>query len=186
MEDRTNISIDELLRTLKKRAIPLQSETGAFIALETCVAIAEHPVSVTGRDVWIDPQGNVTIKSDKHPVSSEQAAGAVVDLLYELLLASAQGVAPLLMVLIDQETPGKERTLTQLKDQLDASLVPLNRGASQRVLARLVREVFREGERGSINTPVVPSYEELDRQFDELLAEGGVLKKKSERGDFSR
>jgi hypothetical protein len=186
VDERTNISIEGLLRALNKRGIPLQPEIGAFIALEVCIAASDRFVLVSSREVWIDPQGNTSISSAKAPVSSEDAAAAVVDLLCELLLASAHGIAPLLLELIDSQTPGPRRTLAQLRDQLEASLVPLNRGASQRVLARLLREVLRESERANPAPETSVSYESLDRQFDELVAQEVAPKKKSESGDINQ
>lgn len=186
MDELPNINIAELLRALKKKAIPLQSEIGTFVAMEACAAISDRFVLVGTQDVWLDFQGNVSIKFDKPPVSSEDAARSVVDLLCELLLASAHGIPPLLLELIDAQPSGPRLTIAQLRDRLEASLVPLNRSASQRVLARLLREALREGERVSLNPPVAESFQALDSQFDTLMAERGTPQKKSLSGEISR
>jgi hypothetical protein len=175
----TNISIEGLLRALNLRAVPLQPEIAAFIALEVCTASVQRPVLVTSREVWIDLQGNVSIFSDKPIVESVAAASGVVDLLCDLLLASAHGVPPSLLELVDEQVPESSRTLEQLRDQLEASLVPLNRAASQRVLARLMREIVREVERTNPSQASGANFEELDRQFDALMAQEPAPKKKS-------
>jgi hypothetical protein len=186
VDELQSISIVELLNAVKKKRIPVQSEIGAFIALETCEAIADRTIAVTSRDVWIDQQGRVSVKADKQRTSSEEAARAITDLLCELLLASAQGITALLLEVVDDATRVAPRTLVQLRDQLEASLVPLNRSASQRVVARLVREALREGDRSSIGPPAVPNLVELDSQFDELFSEESALQKKNGSGGASR
>jgi hypothetical protein len=109
VNDLPSISIEELLRTLKRKGIPVQFEIGAFIALETCNAIADRSIKVSSRDVWIDQQGDVLVKTGQLRSSSEEAAGSVIDLLSELLVASAHGVPPMLLELIEMGADLLER-----------------------------------------------------------------------------
>jgi len=56
--------------------------------------------------------------------------------------------------------------LQQLHDQLEAALVPLNRDALHRVLARLAREAQRESQRAGENAP---DRAELERELASMI-----------------
>jgi len=59
--------------------------------------------------------------------------------------------------------------LRRLRDDLEASLLPLNRGATRRVLSRLLREVRRDVDRGKGKSAPAPDLHSVDRALDDLL-----------------
>jgi hypothetical protein len=90
-----------------------------------------------------------------------------VVLLSDLLVRSAPGVPAMLLDIVEQGPSDGEWSLMRLRDDLEASLVPLNRAATRRVLARLLREVRRETDRSSSAPP--PDARALDRELDVML-----------------
>jgi hypothetical protein len=87
-------------------------------------------------------------------------------LLGDLLVRSAPGVPSMLLQLVERGPSDGDWRLVRLRDDLEASLVPLNRGATRRVLARLLREAKRDAER-SVAPP--PDENAVDRELDEML-----------------
>jgi hypothetical protein len=168
--DLNTLNIEELLQRLKRKGVPLQFEIGAFVALETCEAIVDSPVQTSLEVVWVNEQGQVTVAEEAPPSSDEkQAVRSLLDLLSDLLLASAPGVPEDLLRLVDPGPEASDRTLKQLRDELEASLVPLNRQATRRVLARLVREATLQQDRPSARPMAKSKQSDLDASFDELV-----------------
>ena len=181
MED-IEVTVEELLSGLKRRNLPLPFEIGAFIALEACEQMLDRPVRLDARDIGIGDIGEVVCSGKKSPVNEESAVRALLLLLSELLMCSAPGVPAMLLELVERGPSNGKWTLERLRDDLEACLVPLNRGATRRVLARLTREARKAGlerarerdrDRDRKSQPsIVPAASEIDAQFDALMAAG--------------
>ena len=164
------LNVEELLLRLKRKGVPLQFEIGAFVALETCEAIVERPVRVAREAVWVNERGQVAVAEEApQDVPEEQAVSSLRDLLSDLLLAAAPGVPQDLLRLVDSEPEADEWTLKSFREALEASLIPLNRQATRRVLARLVREATFHSERASAVPLPAIKQAELDASFDRLV-----------------
>jgi hypothetical protein len=170
--EQVEVSVEELLGGLKRRGMPLPFEIGAFIALEACEQLLDRPARIDARDIGIGDIGEVVLESNKGPASEESAVRALMVLLSELLVCSAPGVPSMLLELVESGPSGGEWTLDRLRDDLEACLVPLNRGATRRVLARLVREARKDAERSTARASIVPEVSEIDAQFDALMGQG--------------
>jgi hypothetical protein len=161
------VSVEELLRTLKRRGIPLASEMGAFITLEVCEQIIDRPMQVTTHDVAISEIGEVLCGSALAPASEQQAVRVLLVLLADLLVCAAPGVPSMLLELVEHGPSEGRFTLDRLRDDLEACLVPLNRGATRRVLARLLRETRKAGPSARSDAQLTAA--DIDAQFDALL-----------------
>jgi hypothetical protein len=161
------VSVEELLRTLQRRGIPLASEMGAFITLEVCEQIIDRPVQVTTHHVAVSEIGEVLCGSGLAPTSEQQAVRLLLVLLADLLVCAAPGVPSMLLELVERGPSEGRFTLDRLRDDLEACLVPLNRGATRRVLARLLRETRKAGP--SNRSDAQPTAADIDAQFDALL-----------------
>ena len=139
--DEKNMNAKDLLLSLRSRAAPLPYDFGAFIALETCEAVSSSPRLVELSDIEIGNDGAIAV-NDGEAVSSADAARYVARVLSELLSQSGPGVPPMLEQLA--KNGPSAWTLETLRDELSICLVPLNRGASRRVLARMLREANRD------------------------------------------
>jgi hypothetical protein len=160
------VTADELVKALKKRRATLPAEIGTFVALESCEAmLARGPAAVTLRNLRISDEGVVRIE-EASAVDEEDGARALHAALTSLLVAAGPAPTPALMRLVEEGPTGGAWTLGQMRDDLEASLVPLNRNASRRVLARLVRETGWN-ERPSANRG--PTFRELDAELSSLL-----------------
>lgn len=150
------MGIGELVDALQRRGERLPFEIGAFVALEACEASLRSPVRLAPEDVRVTGEGQVMISTDAAKAAPGESASSLVSMLARLLVAAGPGVPPNLLRLVEQ---GTVRDLQRVHDEIEASLIPLNRGASRRVLARLVRESSR---------PPAPSLATHDDQESEI------------------
>lgn len=165
--NQAGVTAEELLRVLVRRKTRLPAEIGAFVILEACEHLLEGgPSAVSLAQVWISDDGAVSLLETK-PAGEGVSAKALHGDLVSLLVASGPVLAPTLMRLIEEGPRGGRWFLRQLRDDLEASLVPLNRDASSRVLARFVREA-REN-REERHAPARPFFQDLDSELNALL-----------------
>jgi len=169
-------SVADLVATLQDRGARLPFEIGAFVALEICEKLLEGPAVVKPEDVQIGEDGIITVYAPPHSAASAEAARSVAGVLAHLLVAAGSGVPPMLLELVEQGPPDGRWDLGGLRDELEASLVPLNRAAARRVLARLLRDAKRAPRPRKPSSrppakqpePVSPP-DDLDADLDALL-----------------
>ncbi len=173
MSDLLGRTIADLIATMKERRVRVPSEIGAFIALEVCEALLDGPAVVRPTDVRVAEDGAISVFAPPGSATSEEAARSVVTLLGSLLVAAGTGVPRVLVGLLEQGPTSGNWELGSLRDDLEASLVPLNRSAARRVLARMLREVKRPRSsrpaRGAPSGQPAPGEPTLDDQLDSLL-----------------
>jgi hypothetical protein len=90
--------------------------------------------------------------------------------LAELLVCAAPGVPNMLLDLVEHGPNEDHLTLVLLRSDLEACLLPLNRGATRRVLSRLVREVRKAPPGPSSQVPAA-EVGDVDATFDDLLGD---------------
>jgi hypothetical protein len=166
------LHVEELLSALARKGIPLPFEMGAFLVLQATEQIqARRPgdpiAKVAPRTVWLNDDGEVMLGEPATTRDESLACKALVELLGALLVRSAPGVPTMLLELVEQGPSDGAWTLGRLRDDLEAALLPLNRSATRRVLARLLREIRRDGERGTRGP--VPDVRAVDRDVDALF-----------------
>ncbi len=174
MDQDLEVSVDELVSLLKQKGIPLPFEMGAFIVLEACEQLLESPARLRGQDVFVGAQGEVAVEPVQGASPDEEAVRALLVLLGDLLVCSAPGVPPMLLELATSGPSDDQWTLSRLRDDLEACLLPLNRGATRRVLSRILREARKTGERASARPSTEPDANALDAELDALLGGGDV------------
>mgnify|MGYP001824192047 FL=1 len=166
-----DVGVGQLVEELEERGDRLPFEIGAFVALEACEGLLRESVKLEPDDVRVTLEGSVVVADSAESADPDEAARSLVSVLARLLVAAGPGVPPYLLELVKEATTSQRPSdLRQLHDAIEASLIPINRGASRRVLARLVRESDRPP------APIVPelSPRELDAELDELLADPGI------------
>lgn len=162
------VSVGGLLETLEGRGIPLPHEIGTFVALQACERMIDAPMSLDGDVVWIHDDGAVRVAA-ADAATDEVAARSVVKMLGDLLIRSAPGVPPVVLELVENGPSDGSWGLARLRDDLEAALVPLNRGATSRVLGRLIRETQRESARGEHAGLAAREEARLSSELDALL-----------------
>lgn len=164
------VTAEELVRTLQRRGIPLPSEIGAFVVLEACERLLGRPALLRTRDIFITEQGDVECAERPRYETEADAVTALLGVLAELLVGAAPGVPNMLLDLVEHGPNEQRLTLALLRSDLEACLLPLNRGATRRVLSRLVREVRKGGA-----SPSEPAEEldlgDVDATFDDLMSQ---------------
>lgn len=133
------VTLDELLRSLKERSVRMPADIGAFITLEATENIVEAPQGLTLERVVVTDEGEIGV-AEGGACDAEQAAQAVTQLLGALLVAAGTGVPSAMVQLVETPPPTGTGALEALRDQIEAALVPLNRDAARRVLGRMIRE----------------------------------------------
>lgn len=167
MSDLLGTTLQELLSTLKARKVRVPSEIGAFVALEVCESLGRGPARVATADVRIADDGTISLFVPPNSATLEEAARAVVGLLASVLVAAGTGAPAALIRLVEDGAPTGPGCLDRLRDDLEAALVPLNRGAARRVLARMVREAKRDAPRALSERP--GPVDRMDADLDDLL-----------------
>jgi hypothetical protein len=161
-----DVGVGELIEELKQRGARLPFEIGAFVALEACEELLRQSVKIEPDDVRVTLDGSVVVSGSVQRAEPEEAARSLVSVLGRLLVAAGPGVPPDLLQLVKESTTGQRwRGLRDLHDAIEASLIPINRGASRRVLARLARDSDRPL---ATKEPEIDP-RELDAELDELL-----------------
>jgi hypothetical protein len=143
-----SVSLDALATGLRRRGTPLASESALFLALECAEAVAAVPRSLSAAVVTIDAEGRVDVT--QCDTSSETLAvrtlGQIVSALCEPLPATVREF-------VRRTEDGSILKVSSATSELEALLVPLNRGAARRVVARLVREVAKDPPSDRVSAP---------------------------------
>lgn len=165
------MTLGELVQMMRDRSQRLPFEIGTFIALEVCESVIRAPAVVSMTLVRITDDGIISVYAPPHSAGNAEAARSVAGVLGGVLVAAGSGVPPVLLQLVEQGPADGRWDLVRLRDELEASLVPLNRAASRRVLARLVKDLQRPVHKSSRPPPpAAPKRSpDLDADLDALL-----------------
>ncbi|MEM6960973.1 MAG: hypothetical protein AAF550_04425 [Myxococcota bacterium] len=172
MGESGSVNIERVVAGLGRRSVHLPFEIGAFIALEICDQTLDHPALVHPADVWIGSDGSIAVRGLSTPADSQGSASSIIDVLARLLVAAGGAVPPHLLRLVEPGADRPKYDLQRLRDALEATLIPLNRAASMRVLARLLREMQRSPVAHAEASSVVD--EGADADLDAFLETAGV------------
>lgn len=134
-----SVTLDEVLTVLAAKRVPLAPELAGYLVLE----IAEHADPSGGdvdpRSVFVGEEGTVALVKPRREGASGDAEASVRAMLGRLLDASGSQTPALAAASKRQSGAG----LPALSDELETALIPVNRAAGRRALARLAREVRR-------------------------------------------
>ena len=141
MNEPGEISFARVIDVCRDRDVRLAYEIGAFVVFEACEAVLTKPRAVRAADVWVSPEGATRVAQGT-TADDAAAAGSLAELLAAALVVAGQEVPGMLMHLVDVQH-ARKLGLAGYRDELEAALVPLNRAAARRVLARQLRELTR-------------------------------------------
>jgi hypothetical protein len=138
-----SVSIAEIVAAARAGQASLVSESAGYVVLGLADASAKVARIASPAEVGIDEQGDVVCSATL--AADPSAAERRIRRLLGYLLAETRTPSPnLLRVAERQDLVG----LSHLVVELEAALVPVNRKAARRSLARLCRETARALERG--------------------------------------
>lgn len=179
MDERT-INAKELLEAANSGLIGIPVEIGAYLVLLTVEALAERPKAFTSEEITVIEGGRLRIDAPTD-ASEEEATRSATAFLRELLLAASGASPGALIAWLERAESGASLSLGEMHDVAEASLVPLNREASERALARFIRKseerIRANKERGREDDL---NDEAIDQELDALL-QGGAAEPEEER-----
>ncbi len=135
----SSVTLDEVFTVLGARRVPLAPELAGYLVLE----IAEHADpnggDVDPKAVFVSEEGTVALVKPRREGHAGDAEASIRAMLSRLLDASGSQTPAL-------AAAGKRKNmmgLLALAEELETALIPVNRAAGRRALARLAREVRR-------------------------------------------
>ena len=136
--------LDELAASLSRRGAPLTPESAVFIVMECVDALQSAQRVLSAEGVLLGGDGVVTLVEEalSPALDDAEVARGAVAMLESLLLSPSAGV----LDLAARVRAGEVASRAAMLAELNALLVPFNRGAARRMLGRLVREHQREAE----------------------------------------
>ena len=143
------VTLEDVLVAASIRAASLVPETSGYLTLALVDATNRMPLGVEDRAVLLTTDGTVTLARRGPVLPNDAAASAVRDVLARLLAVSI-GSMPGLSATARPRVEG-DRGVDAVASELEAALIPVNRQAARRALARLARETSRAREMGKIS-----------------------------------
>lgn len=137
-----SVTLDEVLAVVATKRVPLAPELAGYIALELAEAPAARDRGVEPHHVYIGDEGTVAIvhaKADLEDGAEPDPDTSIRALLGKLLEAGGANTPALAAVARNKAGAGT----AGLARELEAALIPVNRSAGRRALARLARECKR-------------------------------------------
>jgi hypothetical protein len=146
------VTLDEVFAAAGVRAASLVPETSGYLALAVGDATSRLPFAIDERLVMLTTEGNVGITKRGAILPPKQAAEGLRKILARLLAVSTGTAMP---GLSSAARPREEsdRGVEGVVEEIEAALIPVNRGAARRALARLARETIKAREQGRLKRP---------------------------------
>jgi hypothetical protein len=134
-----SITLDDVFTMVGTRRVPLAPELAGYLALEVAESADPAGGDVDPRSVYIADEGTVALVRPRRDGMTGDAEASIRAILGRLLDASGSQT-PALASTARRKSQGN---LHSLSLELEAALIPVNRAAGRRALARLAREVKR-------------------------------------------
>jgi hypothetical protein len=134
-----SVTLDEVLTVVGARRVALAPELAGYLVLEIAEQSDPQGGDIDARNVFVGEEGTVALVRAKRDAATGDAESSIRTVLARLLDASGSQT-PSLTAASRRRSGGG---LGPLVDELEAALIPVNRSAGRRALARLAREVKR-------------------------------------------
>jgi hypothetical protein len=143
--------LSEVLELVQARKVPLAPELAGYVVLEIAEGSTNANVVFDPSRIHLHEEGTATLLGAPQPGDGE---GSLRELLGMLLEASGAQTPALAAI---ARKPSQAAPLTILVQELESALIPVNRAAGRRALARLAREARRMHQaRGPAVLPLAP------------------------------
>lgn len=164
------VAMDDLVGAMAGRGAPMTPESALFIVLQAVESMRDRRMVLDAAGIEVDETGAVRLNELCSPAVDDREAQEGVAALLETALVPTPATVLELTAKLRSEVVFSQAGLAA---ELGAALVPLNRGAAQRMLGRLVREHHRPARPGESA--------EAATDADDKLTSG--LEEKGERGE---
>jgi hypothetical protein len=135
----SSITLEDVFTVVQGKRVPLAAELAGYLALEIADGANATAGDIEPRHVFIGEEGTVALVQPSREAQAAETEAAVRAILGRLLEASGSQTPALGAAA--RRKPGAG--LPALVEELEAALIPVNRAAGRRALARLAREVKR-------------------------------------------
>jgi hypothetical protein len=142
------VTLDEVFAAASARAASLVPETSGYLALAIGDATSRLPLLHDDRALMLTTEGGMSASRRGDVVTPEKAAKAMRETLARLLAVSSGSMPGLAAAARPREESA--RGVDAVIEEIEAALIPVNRAAAQRALARLSRETLRAKEAGKL------------------------------------
>ena len=163
------VNIAQVMAVSERRHASMPAELAGCIALTAADALASTPVEIAPHHLMLFDDGNVRTCGGA-PCDEETAERALRQLL-DRLLVSACSVTPALLRAARRPSQGRVAAVVR---ELEIALIPTNRGAAKRALARLCREVSRALDADATLRQVVSSNASAERAESDAPARPSI------------
>ena len=136
-----SVSLAEVIAAAQGRHASLVPETSGYILLGVVRAMGGRPMKVDPSDIRLDTDGVVTIEGRRERRAPSVTAAGLRELLRRLLRVG-QG-NPTTLAAVADPPDGSPVPLDKLFTGVTRALIPINRSAATRALARVARETLR-------------------------------------------
>lgn len=145
------VTLQTLVKHLQRRGSPLAAESALFVTLECAEAFEKdgHRALVMSA-VRIDSEG-VVVLTDASKCDEREAVRSLGHIAQQL----CANLPPPSLALAKRIASGDIATVSDVRIALEAQLVPLNRGAARRIVARLIRDALKDAE-AAVQVPSDP------------------------------
>lgn len=133
-----SVTLDDVMAVVSSRRVPIAPELAGYLVLEIAEGGAAASSDIDGKSVFIGDEGTVAVVTPKGKGDGD-GEGSLRKILARLLEASGSQTPALLAA----AKKNGQANLGALVEELEAALIPVNRAAGRRALARLSREVKR-------------------------------------------
>lgn len=146
----TTVTYAEVLAAARRGRARIAPEMAGYLALGVADALLRHPHAVDERSCWLTDEGAIlTTPSATASTGPVELSAAVRRMLGAFLEVARGGGAAATLATVARKTPTAD--MGALVAEIEAALIPVNRGAARRALARLARETARAREEGVLS-----------------------------------
>ena len=134
-----SVTLEEVFAVVGSKRVPLAPELAGYLALEIAERADPDGGGIEPKNVFVSEEGSVALVKPRRDEVVGGAESSVRSVLTRLIEASGSHT-PALAAACKRRSGGGLPALVQ---ELEAALIPVNRAAGRRALARLAREVKR-------------------------------------------
>lgn len=134
-----SVTLDDITAIVAQKRVPLAPELAGYLALEIAEQCTKDASEVDPKQVYVSEEGSVAVVRSRK-IAPEGGAEASIRALLGKLLDAAGSQTPALTAAARRKSGSGVATLVE---DLEGALIPVNRAAGRRALARLAREVKR-------------------------------------------
>ncbi|HRH00943.1 MAG TPA: hypothetical protein PLR99_32090, partial [Polyangiaceae bacterium] len=135
-----SVTLEDVLTVVAAKRVPLAPELAGYLVLEVADGADPMGGAVEPRSVFIGDEGSVAVVRARRAEPTAQDAEASARSLLARLLEAGGSTTPALTATARRRSTGGLRALAT---EIESALIPVNRAAGRRALARLAREVKR-------------------------------------------